>query len=253
GIDRAAELGSDALAERGLRPEAVRAHLGAREAGGAHALRELLELVGLGAREVRARGDDECLDDLGRQIAPVCAAPELLRDGLPERYAAAAVLDDEIGEVDVLHVEAQIRLVVAVLAHRLVVTHPRKAALGVLRREIEAGGLPDREDEPLDEREDVVLVHEAELDVDLRELGLAIEPEILVAEAAHDLEVLFEPRHHEELLEELRALGEGVELARMQAGGDEEVARAARRVLHEEGRLDLEAALTAQIAARRLI
>ena len=43
--------------------------------------------------------------------------------------------------------------------------------------------------------------------------------EVLVAEALHDLEVAVEARHHEELLEELRALGERVELAR-RSGGD---------------------------------
>ena len=38
--------------------------------------------------------------------------------------------------------------------------------------------------------------------------------QILVAEALDDLEVAVEARDHEQLLEELRALGQGVELAR---------------------------------------
>ena len=71
---------------------------------------------------------------------------------------------------------------------------------------------------PSIDAEDVVLVHERHLDVDLRELGLAIDAQVLVAEALHDLEVAVEAGHHEELLEELRALGERVELARRSCG-----------------------------------
>ena len=71
---------------------------------------------------------------------------------------------------------------------------------------------------PSIDAEDVVLVDERHLDVDLRELGLAIEAQVLVAEALDDLEVAVEARHHEELLEELRALGERVELARRSGG-----------------------------------
>ncbi len=104
-----------------------------------------------------------------------------------------------------------------------------------------------REISPSIDREDVVLVDEGHLDVDLRELGLAIEAQILVAEALHDLEVPVEAGDHEELLEELRALGERVELAGVQAARDEEVARAARRVLHHEGRLELEEALLDEV------
>ena len=101
--------------------------------------------------------------------------------------------------------------------------------------------------------EDVVLVHERHLDVDLRELRLAVEAQVLVAEAFDDLEVLVEPRDHVELLEELRALGEREELPRVHAARDEEVARAARRVLHHHRRLELEEAGVVEVAARRLV
>ena len=100
--------------------------------------------------------------------------------------------------------------------------------------------LPQLAREALDDREDVVLVDEAHLHVDLGELGLAVEPQVLVAEAPHDLEVAVEARDHEQLLEELGALGERVELARVEARGDQEVACAAGRVLHDERRLELE-------------
>ena len=65
----------------------------------------------------------------------------------------------------------------------------------------------------LDDVLHVLLDDEAHLEVDLRELGLAVEAQVLVAEAAHDLEVAIDARDHEQLLEDLRRLGERVELA----------------------------------------
>ena len=151
------------------------------------------------------------------------------------------------------HAEAQIGLVVAVLLHRLVKAQAGKALLRVDRREIHTRRLPDREDQALHQPEHIVLVDEAQLDVDLRELRLAIEAQVLVAKAAHDLEIFVEARHHEQLLEQLRALRERVELAGMQARGHQEVTRAARRVLDQERSLDLQTALIRQIASRGLV
>jgi hypothetical protein len=101
--------------------------------------------------------------------------------------------------------------------------------------------------------EDVVLVDEGHLDVDLGELGLPVDAEVLVAEAAGDLEVAVEARHHVELLEELRALGERVELPGVQPRRHEEVARAARRVLHQHGGLELVEAVVGEVPPHRLV
>ena len=145
-----------------------------------------------------------------------CAARELVGDGLPERNAAAAVLDDDVGQVGVRQAEAQVRLVVAVLAHRLLERHLREAARSGRapsgRRR--ATSFQTRKTSPSIARKTSSWFDEAHLDVDLRELGLPVEAERLVAEALHDLEVLVEARDHVELLEELRALGQRVELAR---------------------------------------
>jgi hypothetical protein len=82
----------------------------------------------------------------------------------------------------------------------------------------------------------------ADLDVDLGELGLTVVAQVLVAEAAADLEVLVHAGDHEQLLEDLRRLGERVEHAGVEPAGHQEVARAARRVLHHVRRLELEEA-----------
>ena len=55
---------------------------------------------------------------------------------------------------------------------------------------------------------------EGGLDVDLGELGLAVGAEVLVAEAAGDLEVVLDAGDHEQLLVLLRRLGQGVEACR---------------------------------------
>ena len=69
-------------------------------------------------------------------------------------------------------------------------------------------------------------LREGRFEVDLGELGLAVGAQILVAEAAGDLEVALEAGDHQDLLEDLRRLRQRVETAGMNAAGDQVVARA---------------------------
>ena len=87
----------------------------------------------------------------------------------------------------------------------------------------------DLDDHPLDERHDRRLVDEAHLEVELGELRLAVAAQVLVAEAAGDLEVAVDARDHQQLLELLRALGQRVDGARLEPARDDEVARALGR------------------------
>ena len=75
----------------------------------------------------------------------------------------------------------------------------------------------------------VVLVDEAHLEVELGELGLAVAAQVLVAEAAGDLEVAVDAGDHQQLLELLRALRQGVDRARLETARDDEVAGALGR------------------------
>ena len=97
--------------------------------------------------------------------------------------------------------------------------------------------------ELLDNGEDVLLAREAHFQVDLGELKLAIGAQVFIAEAAGDLEIAVEARDHEDLLEDLRRLRQGVELAGMHAAGNQKIARALGRGLGEDGRFDLEKTL----------
>ena len=76
-----------------------------------------------------------------------------------------------------------------------------------------------------------VLVDEAHLEVELRELGLPVAAQVLVAEAARDLEVAVDARDHQQLLELLRALRQGVDGARLEAADGTMKSRAPSGVL----------------------
>lgn len=86
---------------------------------------------------------------------------------------------------------------------------------------------------------DVILVHEGHLDIDLSELGLTVGAQILVAEALGNLVVALNATDHKQLLQELRGLRQGVEVARLNTAGNDEVTSALGRGLKQGGRLDL--------------
>src|SRR5690606_10177887 len=93
---------------------------------------------------------------------------------------------------------------------------------------------------------------EGHLQIDLRELRLAIEAEVLVPKTLDDLEVTLEAAHHVELLEQLGALGEAVEGARVEARRDQEVARSTGREANQDRRLEFPEALGGEEVPRDL-
>ena len=111
---------------------------------------------------------------------------------------------------------------------------------------------PERRDQPLPEAQHVLHPDERGFDIDLGELRLPVGPEVLVPEAAGDLEVPVEARHHEQLLVELGRLRQREELAPVDPARHQVVARALGRGLGENRRLDLEKTQAVEIAPRRL-
>ena len=95
-----------------------------------------------------------------------------------------------------------------VAAHRFGVRHARER----LRQLDAEHGLEQVADQLFHQLHDLFLAHERSLDIELRELRLALGAQVLVAEAAHDLIVAIEARHHQQLLEELRRLRQREEL-----------------------------------------
>ena len=187
----------------------------------------LEQLLALGAAELADAGDDEAED--GQLLLDLERGAQLGREDVAER--------DHGGQ-------AHVGLVDAVVADGLVVGHADEG-----RGERDAGGGEGRGEEALGDAEDGVHLREGHFEVDLGELGLAVGAQVLVAEAAGDLEVAVEAGDHEDLLEDLRRLGQRVEAARVDAAGDEVVARALGGGAGHEGRLDFEEALGDEVVA----
>ncbi len=153
---------------------------------------------------------------------------------------------EQVGELDELHPEAGVGLV------------GPEALLGVEPREardvghgLAGDGLHRRRHGHGDEGQHLLLGDEAGLGVELHELELPIGAEVLVAEAAGDLVVAVDAADHAELLEQLRALGQRVELPRRLSARHHEVAGALGGGRDEHGRLDLDEALVVHGPSQR--
>ena len=178
-------------------------------------------------------------EDVGRPLAPA-AWPLLPGVELLARLRGTAGHDDstdvllledaeggvleELRALDELGLEAQVGLVGAEPPHRLEVGHPLERRLHVDVDELPEGG-----GDGLAQLEHVVLVDEGHLDVELGELRLAVGAEVLVPVAPGDLVVALHARDHQQLLEQLGALGQGVPATR-RAGGKSRAPSGVERV-----------------------
>ncbi len=158
-------------------------------------------------------------------------------------------LSGDVAHVHRREVVAQVGLIRAVLLHRLGVGD---ALEGRVRRLALADFAAQAEHQPLDQLHHVLALDEAHFEVKLGEFGLAVAAQVFVAEAAGDLEIALVARHHQQLLQLLRALRQRVEAARLQAAGHEEVARAFGRRLEQDRRLDFEEVALVEIVADEL-
>ena len=119
-----------------------------------------------------------------------------------------------------LHAETQVGLVRAVFSHGFVPCH-----LPQLPGQLNAAHLfEEMPRHVLEEFDDVFLIDKRHLAVYLRELRLAVGPQILVAKTFRNLEIAVEARHHQQLLQCLRRLRQGIELSGIHARRHDEVA-----------------------------
>jgi hypothetical protein len=87
---------------------------------------------------------------------------------------------------------------------------------------------------------------------ELGEFRLPVGSEVLVAKAASDLEVAIKTRNHQELLVELRRLGQRVETTGVDPAGHKEVARAFGGAPPKDGSFDFQEAEVGHDAAQEL-
>ena len=151
-------------------------------------------------------------------------------------------LRGDLAEVDERQLEAQVGVLRPVAVDRLLVGDARERDV---QRLVQAAREHARQ-HGFHRAEDVLAIHEAGFQVDLRELRLAVAARVLVPVAAGDLEVAVQPAHHQELLEDLRRLRQRVE----PAGGDsrrhDEISCPFRGGAHHRRCLDLQEALVGE-------
>ena len=145
--------------------------------------------------------------------------------------------------------EAQVGLVAAVLVHALL---PRQAGKGII--DLPAHDLLEHGfEEPLKMPQNVLLLHKGHFHIHLRELRLTVGAQVFIPEASGHLIILVNAAHHQQLLEDLRALGQGVELAVVHPAGHQIIPRTLRGGLGEHGGLHREEALAVQIILSALL
>ena len=100
-----------------------------------------------------------------------------------------------VGEFGEFEVHAQVGLVRAITVHGLGVSHLH------IGRQLHTQGLAEhRADHAFGDVADLLFTQKRGLDIDLRELGLAVCAQVFIAKALGDLVVTVKPRHHQQLL-----------------------------------------------------
>ena len=162
-------------------------------------------------------------------------------DEVPLEGAKAAALQ-QVRHVLHPQVDAQVRLVRAELLHGLEVGDAGEGRLG---GDVVGAVLgEDGRQHLLDDGEHVLLPGKGHLHIQLVELaGGAVAAGVLVPEAGGNLEVLVKAGGHQQLLELLGRLGQGVELPRVLAGGHQVVPGALGGGGGEDGGGDFQKAL----------
>ena len=134
--------------------------------------------------------------------------------------AELAFVFQQFGDFLNFHSEAEVGFVGTIFLHRLLPGHAQEG----LFAEVHAAHFLEQVFCHLFEGlKDVFLFHEGHFAVNLREFRLAVCAQVFIAEAFGDLEISVNACHHEELLEGLRALGQGIELSLVHSGGHDEV------------------------------
>ena len=157
-----------------------------------------------------------------------------LLDRLSEGIEAGTT--EDLRHIDDLDGDAQVRFIRPILQHRLTVRNTAERLIVHLgRRESRKQAVQDLLDDP----ENVLLRDVRHLHVQLVEFaGRAVRAGIFIAETRGNLEVLVEPGHHQQLLEQLGSLRQRIELAMMHAAWDQVIARAFRRTAGQDRGLE---------------
>ena len=100
--------------------------------------------------------------------------------------------------------------------------------------------------------QNLIHIHEGHFHIQLGEFGLTVSTQVLVAEAASDLEITLHASNHQELLEDLRGLRQCIEFAGVYTAGNQIVACTLRSGFAQHRGFDFQETMLVQIVAHQL-
>ena len=142
-----------------------------------------------------------------------------------------------------LHAETKVGLVTAIVFHGICPWHAQKR----FRQFHTADFLEQVFGHAFEEVDDIILFNERHLTVYLREFRLTVGTQVFVTETFGNLEVTVETGYHQQLLQRLRALRQSIELSRIHARRNYEVAGAFRSRTYQDRSFHFNETLAVQI------
>ena len=135
-----------------------------------------------------------------------------------------------------LHFKADIGFVGAVQVDGIIIADPREG----LRQVRTDGFFEHRAEHIFGNVEHIIAGDKAHFNIDLRELRLAVAARVFITVAAGNLKIAVKTGDHQYLLVQLRGLRQRIELARIEAGRHQIVARALRRRFNKGRRFNFQ-------------
>ena len=167
-------------------------------------------------------------------------------DNIVEYLEGAALYS--FADIFQLHAKAQIRFVAAETIHSIVPGQTLERNLDVLAQRT----LEDVVDQAFHELQNLVNLHEGHFHVQLGEFRLTVSTQVLITEAACNLEVTLHASYHEQLLEDLRRLRQCIELAGVYTARNEVVTSALRSGFAQHRSFDFQEMVLVKVVAHEL-
>ena len=162
-------------------------------------------------------------------------------------YGEVCILHS-VSHVHQLHAKAQVGLVAAITVHSVIPGQALERNLNFLAQ----CALEDVVNEAFHQFQNFIHIHEGHFHIQLGEFGLTVSTQVLVAEAASDLEITLHASNHQKLLEDLRGLRQRIEFAGVYTAGNQIVACALRSGFAQHRGFNFQETMLVQIVAHQL-
>ena len=153
-----------------------------------------------------------------------------------------------LGNIHQLHAETQIWLIGTIALHSLIPGHTQELSRNLSIQSL----LENLTHHTFHHGKNGFLIYEGHLNIQLSKLRLTICTEILIAEAAYNLEILLHTRNHQNLLVNLRRLWQSIELTWVQTAWYQEVTGTLWGGLTKHRSLNLQEAIAVKVVTHNL-